>query len=85
MSPTLFVLAIEILGISLKQIFLEGVLIDDVEYKTSLFADDPLIFLKGEPRDSELALQCIETFNAMSGCKMNWSKSAAFYMGSLRG
>ena len=85
MYPTLFVLAIEILAISLRQSPLEGVLIDDVEYKTSLFADDFLIFLKDEPRDFELALQCIETFRAMSGCKMNWSKSTAFYIRSLKG
>ena len=85
MYPTLFVLAIEILAISLKQIPLEGVLIDDAEYETSLFGDDTLIFLKDEPKDFELALQCIETFRAMSDCKMNWSKSTAFYIGSLRG
>ena len=84
MSPTLFVLAIEILAISLRQSPLEGVLIDDMEYKTSLFADDTLIFLKGDLRDFELALQCIETFGAMSDCNMNWSKSTAFYIGSLR-
>ena len=56
-----------------------------MEYKTSLFSDDTLISLRGEPRHFELALQCIETFSAMSGCNMNWSKSTDFYIGSLRG
>ena len=56
-----------------------------MDYKTSLFADDSLIFLRGEPRAFELSLQCIETFGAVSGCRMNWSKSTAFDIGSLRG
>ena len=68
MSPTLFVLVIEILAIALRQSPLGGVLIDDVEHLTSLCADDTLIFLQDKPRDFELALQCIETFGAMSGC-----------------
>ena len=73
-----------ILEILSRQSPLGGVLIDNVEYQTSLFADDTLIFLKGKPSDFELALLCIETFGAMSVCKMNWSKSTAFYIGSLR-
>ena len=56
LSPTSFVLAIQILAISLRHSPLEGDLIDEVEYKISLFTDDTLIFLKGEPRDFELAL-----------------------------
>lgn len=84
-SPYLFVLAIEMLAIAIRDSpEIKGINIGDEEKKISLFADDTICFLNGE-MDSFLGLfQMLHYFESFSGCHINMSKSEAIHIGSLK-
>ena len=84
LSPTLFVLAIERLAESLRQGSYQGIKVKDKEIKVSLFADDTLVFLEGNKNDFDIVFDILHKFGELSGCKINGSKSKAFYIGNLR-
>ena len=84
LSPTLFVLAIEWLAESLRQGSYQGIKVKDKEIKVSLFADDTLVFLEGNKNDFDIVFDILHKFGELSGCKINGSKSKAFFIGSLR-
>ena len=84
LSPTLFVLAIEWLAESLRQESYQGIKVKDKESKVSLFADDTLVFLEGKKNNFDIVFDIFHKFGELSGCKINGSKSKAFYIDNLR-
>ena len=83
LSPTMFILLIECLAISLRndRIF-RGIKIENHCCKLSLFADDLTIYLTGNVHQFELAFMKLDIFALASGCKVNLQKSQAIYLGS---
>ena len=84
LSPTLFVLAIKWFAESLRQGSYQGIKVKDKEIKVSLFADDTLVFLEDKKNDFDIVVDILHKFDELSGCKINGSKSKAFYIGNLR-
>ena len=83
LSPTLFILSIECLAISLRndRIF-RGIKIENHCCKLSLFADDLTIYLNGNLHQFERVFMKLDIFALASGCKVNLQKSQAIYLGS---
>ena len=82
-SPTLFILSIECLAISLRndRIF-RGIKTENHSCKLSLFADDLAIYLNGSLHQFERVFMKLDIFALASGCKVNLQKSQAIYIGS---
>ena len=75
-SPYLFLLAIEMLGISIRNNSLfKGIQIGDMEQKVSMYADDAICFLNGDFDSIKNLFDTLDKFGAFSGCKVNLSKS----------
>lgn len=84
LSPTLFVLCMECLASALRIEDFEGIKLKGNEYKVSLFADDTLVFLRGDQDDFDKVFTVVKDFGRSSGCNMNINKTLAFYIGSKR-
>ena len=84
--PMQFILAIECLAKSLRcsNSYTE-ILLGDKPSKISLFADDALVFLEGSVSQFEIISRELATFGSISGLVINYTKSKAFCLGSLRG
>ena len=85
LSPTLFLFAIETLGLALqlcKQI--KGFDINEISYKVSMYADDTLVITDGSIESITNAMKILGLFGDLSGCKLNSNKSNAFYIGLKR-
>ena len=54
-------------------------------FKVSLFADDTVIYLNGNSSQFKCVFDILDYFGKKSGCKVNLSKSYAFYIGSSMG
>ena len=79
LSPLLFALAIEPLAALLRSdVGIKGCSINDREEKTSLYADDMLLYLADAGSSLTSALDRISGFGVYSGFKVNWSKSVVF-------
>ena len=86
LSPPLFILAIECLAESLRcSDSYTGILLGDKRLKISLFADDALVFLDGSVSQFKIISRELAIFGSISGLVVNYTKSKAFYLGSLRG
>ena len=79
MSPYLFVVAIEILAISLRTN--EHVEIDNDKIKTLLYADDMTATL-ANTSPVEIFMQILNDLEKCSGLKMNVSKTKAMWIGA---
>ena len=81
--PTLFILSIECLAISLRndRIF-RGIKIENHSCKLSLFADDLAIYLNGSLHQFEPVFMKLDIFALSSGSKVNLQKLQAIYLGS---
>ncbi|XP_073497707.1 exosome complex component RRP46 isoform X1 [Phyllobates terribilis] len=79
LSLLLFAIAIEPLAAVIRETReVQGFKYGRLEEKIALYADDLLLFL-GDPSESlSCAMQIIERFGAISGLKINWSKSVLF-------
>ena len=85
-SPTSFVLVIECVAIKLRQSRqYKGITLNKQTFKVSLFADDIAIFLKENALQFNYVFDILNSFGQKSGCKVNTSKSNAFYDGSTKG
>ena len=82
-SPYLFLLCVEILGVLIRNI--KGINISDVEYKLFQFADDMGIFLDGSENSLRNALNLIDQFSKFSGLKPNYDKTKCIWIGSKKG
>lgn len=86
-SPYLFLFVIEILALSIRQnIQIKGIpLQNDTEAKISLFADDSVCFLDGSDISFSELFVTLSNFGKYSGCKNNFSKTEAIWIGSQKG
>nr|BAC82624.1 pol-like protein [Ciona intestinalis] len=84
LSPTLFVMAIEMLAIELRASPFQGININSHETKLSLLADDTVIYTRGNLQDFNLIFQILRRFGHASGSVTNLNKSNAFYVGTKR-
>ena len=83
LSPTIFILCIEYLAEMLRQSKeYQGFKINSHCFKVSLFADDTVIYLKGNASQFNYVFDILKYFGNKSGCKVNLNKSSAFYLGS---
>lgn len=77
LSPLLFALAIEPLAIALRTDSLySGIKIGSREDRTSLYADDMLLFLSNPRIALPRAIELINVFGTFSQLTINWSKSS---------
>ena len=84
LSSYLFVTAIEILGIAIRnQDYIKGIKINDLETKLLQFADDTTVV--SSDLDSARALfVLLDCFEKVSGLKLNVAKTEAMWIGSLQ-
>ena len=84
LSPYLFVVAIEILAISLRSNkHIEGIKIDNDEIKTLVYADY-MIDTLANMSSVEIFMQTLKNFEKCSGLKMNISKTKAMWIGASK-
>ena len=85
LSPYLFILAVEILAISIRENKrIKGVVIGEKEFKIKLYADDTqLVTLFDSESVTELG-STFEKFSKISGLTVNYEKSNILRIGSIR-
>ena len=85
LSPYLFILCMEILATMIREKEdIQGITINNVEHKTSLYADDMELLLGGDGRSFESCIHVIETFGSVSGLYMNYGKTSVIWLGSRK-
>ena len=82
-SPYLFLFVMETVALAIRQNDnIEGIPIADKELKISMLADDITCFLNGSADSFHNLFSTLDTFGICSGCKLNFSKSEAIWIGS---
>lgn len=82
-SPYLFLLCAEILGILIRnEKDIKGINIDGEEYKISQYADDTSIIMDGTPQSYDGILRVLDFFAQVSGLKINFTKTKMVWIGS---
>ena len=72
LSPYIFLLCAEILGILVKKSMeIKGIKIDDTEYRLSLYADDTSLILDGSPASLDASLRLLQFYAEISRLKIN--------------
>ena len=86
-SPYLFLLCVEILGILIrkKKQNIKGIYIHDTEYKLFQYADDMGIFIDGTEHSLRNALNSVDQFSKYSGLTPNLEKTKCIWIGSKKG
>jgi hypothetical protein len=85
LSPYLFILCVEILGISFRlNNTIKGIQIGNNTYKILQYADDTVLCLKWCECSLKNALILLKKFYRISGLKMNTEKTNVFRIGSIR-
>lgn len=79
-SPMIFVLAVEILALRIKQSDIKGVVLKDKRFVIKQYADDTTLLLSDE-NDLKKALDLIDHFASFSGLYINESKTHCMIMG----
>ena len=86
MSPYLFLLVAEILGIMIRDNKeIKGIVLHNKEHKIGQYADDTELFLDGSENSLQIAINTLETFYKMSGLKMNNQKTKVVWLGVMAG
>lgn len=84
-SPYLFILCAEILGIMIRENKnIEGITINQTEHKISQFADDTQLMNQGDRKSFENSILTIGRYGKASGLFMNADKTQAIMLGSRR-
>jgi hypothetical protein len=84
-SPYLFVLAVEILAIMIRENKdIKGIVTNNKENKISQFADDTQLFNRGDCKSFEESIQVVNRFGKASGLFLNEDKTEAIWLGSLK-
>ena len=82
MSPYLFIIALELLLIKIRNDpCIKGIKIDNAEVKLAAFADDLKKFLQGKGSLKHL-FSALKAFEGFSGLKLNKDKTEAYWLGS---
>ena len=86
LSPYLFILSAEILAKAIrKNVDIKGLLVKDTEIKLSQYADDTTLILDGSEKSLSEALRVLESFEKVSGLRLNSKKTEALWIGSCAG
>ena len=84
-SPYLFLLCAEILGIAIRQSKdIKGFCYKRKEIKLSQFADDTQIILEGIEKSVHNTVNLLNNFTKISGLKVNYNKSELAPLGRFR-
>ena len=84
LSPYLFVLAIELRAIAIRQSKdITGITIGSIEFKLNQYADDITVTLDNL-KSAEALFMLIENFEKCSGLKANQRKTEAMWLGASR-
>lgn len=85
MSPYIFLLCAEILGIYIRNNKdIKGICIDKEIYKISQYADDTSILLDGSAKSLYSSLYVLDYYAKISGLKINFSKTQVIWIGSKK-
>jgi hypothetical protein len=81
-SANLFILIVEILAHAVRKNHrINGIILDNVEYKITQYADDTCLYLSDQ-ESLQAALIVFEMFTKCSGLKVNNDKSEAIWIGA---
>ena len=84
-SPFLFILCVEILGIMIRNNKnINGIYINEKEHKLSQYADDTLFLLDGTSKSLNETLNVLSEFSNFSGLKINFDKTHAVWIGQKK-
>ena len=67
-----------------ENVDIKGICINEVEHKTSQFADDAQLMNNGDIMSFEKSLDTIEKYGKVSGLFLNTDKTQAIWLGSKR-
>ena len=85
LSPTLFILCIELLSYEVSSnVNIKGITIDNIEIKNTLFADDATFLTDGSRQSFETLVSVLDNFSNISGLKLNINKCNVLKAGSLK-
>ena len=85
LSPYLFLLAVQILAIAIRENKeIKGIVIDKQETKLLQYVDDTTAVLS-DTESADKLFQLLDKFKKVSGLKVNSSKTEGLWMGSLKG
>ena len=86
LSPYLFILSAEILAKAIrKNADIKGLMVKDTEIKLSQYADDTTLILDGSEKSLSEVLRVLESFEKVSGLRLNSKKTEALWIGSCAG
>lgn len=84
LSPMLFILVMDVLGHLIAQAAREGLLLPlsagNMQHRTSLYADDVVLFLRPAASDISVTMDILKIFGEASGLHTNLQKSSAYQM-----
>ena len=85
LSPYLFILCAEVLGNAIRRDEeIRGIKISGTECKLSQYADDTTMILDGSELSFSRTLYLLDIFADISGVKVNYEKTEALWIGSLK-
>ena len=85
LSPYLFILCAEVLGNAIRRDEeIRGIKISGTECKLSQYADDTTMILDGSELSFSRTLYLLDIFADISGLKVNYEKTEALWIGSLK-
>ena len=85
LSSSLFIICIEILSNYIqKENSIKGIIINNVEIKQTLFADDATFMTDGSEQSFEKLVNVVSNFECVSGLKLNTNKTNILRIGSLK-
>ena len=86
LSPYLFLIGVEILGIMIRQSEkIKGIEIDGAELRVSQYADDTIIYLSADEGNLRNTFEILQSFRKISGMKVNIEKSNIACLGPWNG
>lgn len=84
-SPYLFLLCAEIMGIMIRNnTLIKGIVVNDKEFKLMQYADDTVLALDGTQYSLKSALSLVDQFAKFSGLRPNFDKTLCIKIGELK-